>query len=128
MQVRRSAGSHFVVSTAELLDHVLTSSEREGHNRHGCGLVCGKNENAGITHIEILHIMSLTKAVGDKLVGIVAHPAGAGFMVALAGPLWLWFCAPDFSARNLHQLRGHMFRVFPHGEHVGLPFKMNPKR
>src|SRR6266536_2857737 len=82
----RSCG--LVLTLAEVFDQMFGRAQRERQNADSRRFVGAIEKHAGVADIQIRHIVRLSKTVRHKVLRIISHAAGSGFMQAPARNLW----------------------------------------
>jgi hypothetical protein len=103
-----------VFSLPKLLCDVLAGTKRERENRKGSGFIRAIQKDAGITDIQIGHIVGLAEAIGDEFVGVASHAAGASLMQTVAGNLGFVSSIFQYSAGRPQHFRTNLLGMFPH--------------
>src|SRR5579863_8433023 len=116
-----------VFSAPEILDEVFGGSQSKRENADGGGLVGAVQKDAGIAHVEVGDIVGLAKAICNKMLWIVPHAAGAGFVQAESWHLGFVAGVFEHAAGRAQNVGAHLFRMFPHLEYILVPLEMQPR-
>src|SRR5215469_10113132 len=68
--VRRSLGS-LDVAAAKLLQQMFAGTQSEGHDADRGGFIGAIEKNAGVTGVQVRHVVSLPESVGDEFLRIM---------------------------------------------------------
>src|ERR1700693_180644 len=112
-------------SRAKLLHKTIAGAEGEGKNRERGCLVSTVQENAGVAHVQGSNVVRLAKAIGDKLRGVIAHAACAGFVQAVTGHFGFIGSVFQNSTGGMQPLGADLFRMLKHLQLVISPLEVN---
>src|ERR1051326_4427405 len=96
-----------VFAVAEIVDEMFGSAQSKCQNADRCGFVGAVQEHAGIAHVQVRHVMGLSKSIRHKFLRIVSHAASARFMQAPARNLWIFACPFQHSTGRTQHLAAH---------------------
>src|ERR1700732_1621494 len=106
------------ISLTHLFSKVFRSSHRQRHNRHRWVLPSRADEAGAIDNEQILDVMALTPFIQHTGLRIIAHPAGAKLMDAIAPRIWVLVLRETFEARGLGQRNTGIHRIASHIEFI----------
>src|ERR1035437_8903825 len=112
-------------SRAKLLLKTIAGAEGEGKNRERGYIVSPVQENAGVAYVQVSNVVGLAKAIGDKLRGVIAHAACAGFVQAVTAHFGFIGSIFQNSTGRMQYVGADLFCMLKHLQLVISPLEVN---